>query len=146
MDVHITSWHALIHSFITKHLVPVVFMYVSILSVDSEDMPSNSCQKHSKVLRLKWVFLVTCHLSLRPFVHHQTRYLRQRFKWAFLIKICLLSVVVVIRAFRLGRKDLLLFCFFYYYYSFSFSGHNLRLILKKTRSTRNKIPWWLNSN
>ena len=86
----------------------------------------------------------------------------------------------IIRAFRLRRKDLLLFCFlglfdsvgktycysvfllllglfdsvektycyslFFYYYDFSFSGHNLRLILRKTISIRNKILGSFNSN
>ena len=35
---------------------------------------------------------------------------------------------------------------FFYYYDFSFSGHNLRLILRKTISIRNKILGSFNSN
>ena len=54
----------------------------------------------------------------------------------------------------LGRKALF-FCsetkknsssLFFYYYDFSFSGHNLRLILRKTISIRNKILGSFNSN
>ena len=123
-----------------------------------------SCRNFFKVFKVeKPYFFVRRPKRIRAFRLGRKDLLLLCFFRAFRLRRKDLLLLCFFRVFRLRRKDLLLFCFFllglfdsvektycyslfFYYYDFSFSGHNLRLILRKTISIRNKILESFNSN